>query len=168
MTSTPARAFAIVAHEACEQKRKYSGEPYWYHPERVAASVRQHGMNEKCISAAWLHDVVEDTPITLETIALVFGLEVAQLVQELTKISRSGDGNRETRKALDRAFLSKASAEAQTIKCFDIIDNMSDIWENDPGFAVKYSQEKIELLYVMTKADAEPRAAAYKICKREN
>lgn len=156
------RIFAIEAHG--NQKRKYSGEPYWYHPARVSFACERHGMDSTCIAAAWLHDVVEDTPIGLDVISAEFGLEVARLVQELTKVSRPEDGNRETRKALDRAFLSKASADAQTIKCFDIMDNMADIWENDPDFAQRYAREKVELLDVMTKADAEPRAAAYRVC----
>ena len=158
------RIFAIEAHG--DQKRKYSGEPYWHHPMRVAAAVEAHGMGFTCIAAAWLHDVVEDTPVGLDVISAEFGLEVARLVQELTKVSCHEDGNRETRKALDRAFLNKASADAQTIKCFDIMDNMADIWKNDPDFAVRYAREKIELLDVMTKADVEPRAAAYKVCKK--
>lgn len=162
-----ARAFAIAAHEACGQKRKYSGEPYWYHPNRVAAMVIIQGMSDECIAAAWLHDVVEDTQIELETISGMFGFHVARLVQELTKVSKPEDGNRATRKALDRAYLSKASAEAQTIKCFDIVDNMNDIWDNDPDFAERYSKEKIELLNVMTRADANAREAAYLVCRKE-
>jgi (p)ppGpp synthase/HD superfamily hydrolase len=161
-----ARAFAIAAHEACKQRRKYSGEPYWYHPRRVAFAVEDHGMSQECIDAAWLHDVVEDTPITLYTIALVFGPVVAQLVKELTKVSRPEDGNRATRKAIDRAYLAGVSAEAQTIKCFDIIDNMEDIWENDPDFAVQYAREKLEVLKVMNLADDAPRTVAFQVCLR--
>ena len=96
----------------------------------------------------------------------MFGFQIARLVQELTKVSKSDDGNRATRKALDRAYLAKASAEAQTIKCFDIVDNMNDIWDNDPDFAERYSREKIELLNVMTRADASAREAAYAMCRR--
>ena len=161
-----ARAFAIGTHEACGQRRKYSGEPYWYHPARVAAAVSIQGMSDECIAAAWLHDVVEDTQVELETISGMFGFQIARLVQELTKVSKSDDGNRATRKALDRAYLAKASAEAQTIKCFDIVDNMNDIWDNDPDFAERYSREKIELLNVMTRADASAREAAYAMCRR--
>jgi len=162
-----ARAFAIAAHEACGQKRKYSGEPYWFHPARVASAVSIHGMDDACIAAAWLHDVIEDTEVELDTISGMFGFDIARLVQELTKVSKPEDGNRATRKALDRAYLAKASAEAQTIKCFDILDNMTDIWENDPDFAERYSKEKIEMLNVMTRADVSAREAAYLECRKE-
>lgn len=161
-----AKAFAIAAHEACGQKRKYSGEPYWHHPNRVSSMVLVQGMRDECVAAAWLHDVVEDTEVGIDIIRGLFGGDVARLVSELTTVSRPADGNRATRKAIDRAFLSKASAEAQTIKCFDIMDNMADIWENDPDFAERYSKEKIALLDVMTRADPSARGAAYLECRR--
>ena len=54
-------------------------------------------------AAAWLHDVVEDTPATFEELEREFGPEVTRLVRELTEVSRSpSDGNRAARKAIDR------------------------------------------------------------------
>ena len=56
-----AARFAKAAHESIDQRRKYSGEPYIVHPKAVAAIVATVTRDEHMISAAWLHDVVEDT-----------------------------------------------------------------------------------------------------------
>src|SRR5436305_1148190 len=68
---------AASAHEG--QKRK-SGEPYMIHCVAVAQTLAELRMDAQTISAALLHDVVEDTPITLEDIEKEFGIEVARLV----------------------------------------------------------------------------------------
>ena len=71
--------------------------------------------------------MVEDTGVTIELVRAEFGEEVADLVGWLTDISRPTDGNRETRKAIDRAHSAKAPPEAQTVKLAGIIDNSSAI-----------------------------------------
>ncbi|MBR8462530.1 bifunctional (p)ppGpp synthetase/guanosine-3',5'-bis(diphosphate) 3'-pyrophosphohydrolase [Campylobacter sp. faydin G-105] len=68
-----------------DQYRK-SGEPYAIHPILVACIVAYMGGDESMIVAALLHDVVEDTAVTLEEIKLEFGDEIAKLVEGLTKI----------------------------------------------------------------------------------
>jgi len=76
---------AVDAHK--EQRRK-SGEPYIFHPIAVAKIVAQNiGLDATSIAAALLHDVVEDTPITIENIAEIFGDTIAKIVKGLTKIS---------------------------------------------------------------------------------
>ena len=77
---------AVDAHK--EQRRK-SGEPYILHPIAVAQIVAdQIGLGATSIAAALLHDVVEDTFLTLEDIELMFGKSVAKIVDGLTKISK--------------------------------------------------------------------------------
>ena len=77
---------AVDAHK--EQRRK-SGEPYILHPIAVAQIVAdQIGLGANSIAAALLHDVVEDTSLTLEDIELMFGKSVAKIVDGLTKISK--------------------------------------------------------------------------------
>ncbi len=78
-----ALAFAKKAHEG--QKRK-SGEPYVIHPILVATITAYVTADEVMVQAALLHDVVEDTPYSLEDIKSRFGEEVAHLVEGLTKI----------------------------------------------------------------------------------
>jgi (p)ppGpp synthase/HD superfamily hydrolase len=105
------------------------------------------------VAAAWMHDVVEDTGVTLEVIRAEFGDKVADLVGWLTDVSRPDHGNRASRKAVDRAHTAAAPAAAQSIKCCDLISNTRSIVEHDEKFAVTYLAEKRQLLEVMTKAD---------------
>ncbi|MEM1433642.1 MAG: HD domain-containing protein [Pseudomonadota bacterium] len=155
-----ARAFAHQAHGAIEQTRKYTGEPYTVHLAAVAALVESAGGTAEMVAAAWLHDVVEDTPTTLRTVAAEFGSAVGALVEQLTDVSKPEDGNRAVRKALDRDHLAEASPEAQTVKLADLIDNSDSITEHDPGFARVYMQEKRELLKVLTAGDRDLWARA--------
>ncbi|MEO0477662.1 MAG: HD domain-containing protein [Planctomycetota bacterium] len=137
-----AQHFAEEAHASIDQRRKYSGEPYIVHPRAVAKLVAEHTEDATTIAAAWLHDVVEDTPVTIEEIADRFGDDVAGLVRDLTNVSKLSDGNRKTRKALDRAHSAKADLRAKTVKLADIICNLSDLMEQDPAYAQVYVREK--------------------------
>jgi (p)ppGpp synthase/HD superfamily hydrolase len=157
-----ARVFATAAHAAVGQVRKYTFEPYIVHPAEVAKIVRDAGGSEAMVAAAWLHDTVEDTGVTIETIRAEFGTEVAELVGWLTDVSRPEHGNRAHRKALDRAHSAAAPAEAQTVKLADLIANTRSIMAHDEAFAKTYLEEKRLLLAVMTKGDATLMAEARK------
>ena len=98
--------FATAAHEG--QVRKYTGEPYIIHPVEVMEIVKTVSNDTAMHAAALLHDVVEDTDVTIEDIIREFGDDVAQLVDDLTDVSKPEDGNRKTRKALDRAHSAMA------------------------------------------------------------
>jgi (p)ppGpp synthase/HD superfamily hydrolase len=148
-----ARVFATAAHAAVGQVRKYTGEPYIVHPFEVAMTVKQIGGTPEMVAAAFLHDTVEDTGVTMETIEREFGPEVAEIVFFLTDVSRPEHGNRAARKAIDRAHIAKADARAQTIKLADLISNCSSIVKYDPEFAKVYLEEKRLLLEVLTKGD---------------
>ena len=155
-----ARTFATAAHAAVGQLRKYTHEPYWVHPAEVAATVKTVAHTEAMVAAAYLHDVVEDTGVTLELVRAEFGDEVATLVGWLTDVSRPDHGNRAARKAVDRAHTASAPAEAQTVKLADLMSNTRSIVEHDPEFAKVYLAEKRALLEVMTKGDPELLARA--------
>ena len=78
-----------VAVDAHKDQRRKSGEAYVFHPIGVAKIVASEiGLGPTAIAAALLHDVVEDTPITLEEIEKMFNPKIAQLVEGLTKISQ--------------------------------------------------------------------------------
>jgi len=143
--------FATMAHG--DQKRKYTGEPYIVHPIAVSEIVKTVPHTDEMIAAALLHDVVEDTPVTIQEIETKFGSKVAELVGWLTDTSRPEDGNRKTRKSIDRLHSADAPAEAQTIKLADLIHNTKSIEKHDPSFWKVYKQEKIALLDVLTKGD---------------
>jgi (p)ppGpp synthase/HD superfamily hydrolase len=148
-----AKVFATAAHAAVGQTRKYTGEPYVVHPMEVAGLVESVGGTEAMVAAALLHDVLEDTGVTVDVLEEQFGSEVADLVLWLTDISKPGDGNRSTRKALDRQHSAAAPAAAQTVKVADLISNTRSIVAHDPGFAKVYLEEKRLLLEVLTRAD---------------
>ena len=158
-----ARMFAHGAHFAVGQLRKYTNEPYIVHPFEVAQIVATvPDATEEMIAAAWLHDVVEDTGVTLDQVHLLFGAGVAELVFWLTDQSRPEDGNRAARKTIDRAHIAKAPAAAQTVKLADLISNTKSIMEHDPEFAKTYLEEKRLMLEVMTKGNAALMAEARK------
>lgn len=77
-----------VAVDAHKDQRRKSGEAYIFHPIAVAKIVASDiGLGATSIAAALMHDVVEDTPITVKDIDKMFGPKIAQLVEGLTKIS---------------------------------------------------------------------------------
>lgn len=158
-----AARFAAQAHGG--QKRKYTGEPYIRHPEAVATIVSTVTSDPEVLAAAWLHDVVEDTHVSLAEIHALFGDRIAQLVSDLTDVSVPSDGNRAIRKALDRDHLAQASPEAQTIKYADLIDNTRSIVTHDPAFARLYLREKAALLAVMDRGDPRLRKQAMRLCE---
>ena len=146
-----AKKFATERHTG--QVRKYTGEPYICHPAAVVEIVRGMTHTPEMIAAAWLHDTVEDTETTLGEIKEYFGDQVSVLVEMLTDVSEPGDGNRATRKALDREHTAKASPDAKTIKLADLIHNTKSIVEFDPDFAKIYLAEKELLLKVLKEGD---------------
>jgi (p)ppGpp synthase/HD superfamily hydrolase len=139
-----ARLWAIRWHG--DQVRKYTGEPYWRHPEAVAALVKTVPHTPEMIAAAYMHDVIEDTPCTEAQMREEFGDAVTELVMWLTDASKPTDGNREARKMIDRAHTAAAPREAKTVKLADLIDNSKSILARDPDFAVTYLREKRLLL----------------------
>ena len=145
-----ALTFATAAHAAVGQKRKYDGEDYIVHPIRVADIVRTYGGSDDQIAAAYLHDVVEDTQVDIDTIRNVFGNAIADLVSDLTDVSVSYDGNRATRKSIDMEHTLSGSVDAQFVKLADILDNSQDIRANDPSFWKVYQKEMLALLDGMT------------------
>ena len=144
-----AKNFATSAHQRIGHRRKYSDQPYQVHLESVARMVASVSDDAEMIAAAWLHDVVEDTPATLGDVEREFGPAVAALVQDLTDVSRPSDGNRAIRKETDRQHTAHASPRAKTIKLADLIDNCQDITSHDARFARVYLSEMNALLAVL-------------------
>jgi (p)ppGpp synthase/HD superfamily hydrolase len=142
------------------QVRKYTGEPYFVHLDEVAKLCRRFGCSKRAQAAAYLHDTIEDQPVTYEELTMEFGSEIADLVRDLTDAPKQA-GSRKQRKQIDLARLAAASAEAQTIKCADIIGNISSIIRHDVSFARTYLPENRAALTVMTRADAKLRALAW-------
>ena len=146
-----ALVFATAAHAAVGQMRKYTDDPYIVHPIRVATTVAKFGGTDEMIAAAYLHDVVEDTGVSIDDIQDMFGPAVARIVDGLTDVSVPEDGNPAVRKAMDRQHSADATYEAQFVKCADIIDNAHDIGDNDPSFNLVYRKEMLLLIQVLDK-----------------
>ncbi|MCC8952849.1 phosphohydrolase [Bradyrhizobium sp. Pear77] len=106
------------------------------------------------IAAAWLHDVVEDTDVTLPAVCAKFGSAVALMVFDLTDTPPAEGMNRERRKRADRLRLEMTGTETQGIKCADLISNTSTISKHNPGFAKTYLPEKRATLEILANAPA--------------
>lgn len=156
-----ARDFCIMAHG--DQKRKYTGLPYYDHCFEVACTVAQVTRDEQVIAAAILHDIIEDTPYGFNHLRKVFGDRVASLVFQVTDVSRPEDGNRRVRKLIDQAHLAESSPEGATIKLADIISNAQDIAQHDPDFAKVYIEEKRSLLPLLAHGNMKLMWEAVKV-----
>ncbi|MBQ6167095.1 MAG: bifunctional (p)ppGpp synthetase/guanosine-3',5'-bis(diphosphate) 3'-pyrophosphohydrolase [Muribaculaceae bacterium] len=116
------------AREAHKGIRRRSGEPYILHPIAVATIVIQEiGLGSTSISAALLHDVVEDTDYTVEDIEAQFGSKIARIVDGLTKISGGIFGDKASLQAENfRKLLLTMSEDVRVvlIKMADRLHNM--------------------------------------------
>ena len=122
-----------MANDAHKGVCRRSGEPYICHPLAVARLVLDLGMDTESIAAALLHDVVEDTPTTVEQIKAAFGEEVALLVDGVTKLTKIQFSNIEELQAENlRKMLLAMSRDVRVmiIKLCDRLHNMrtGDAW----------------------------------------
>jgi guanosine-3',5'-bis(diphosphate) 3'-pyrophosphohydrolase len=92
------RAYLFSAQQHRGQIRK-SGEPYLIHPLEVANIIAELKLDPICVVTGLLHDIVEDTNTPLSEIESMFGMEVAHLVNGLTKISKLKQASPEERQA---------------------------------------------------------------------
>ena len=122
-----------LANNAHNGVCRRSGEPYICHPLAVARLVLDLGMDSESIAAALLHDVVEDTPTTLDDLKAAFGEEVALLVDGVTKLTKIQFSNIEELQAENlRKMLLAMSRDVRVmiIKLCDRLHNMrtGDAW----------------------------------------
>lgn len=153
-------AFLVAQRAHGGQERKYTFEPYFEHPIRVALRLADLGEHPHAVAAALLHDVIEDTPITADELLRRFPDEVVELVLAVTNPECPGCKNRKARKAKCREHLAQAPAAAQTLKYADVLENIESIAHHDPKFAATYLIEKQQLLEVMPDGHPELRERA--------
>ena len=125
-------AYALAEAAHADQRRR-SGEPYICHPLSVAEILVEMGMDSESIAAALMHDVAEDTAVTIEEIRQKFGAEVALLVDGVTKLTQIKFSNVEDRQAENlRKMLLAMSQDVRVmiIKLCDRLHNMrtGDAW----------------------------------------
>ncbi len=156
--------FANNAHG--EQMRKYTPERYIVHPVRVMETCKKYTDDVCILSAALLHDVLEDTPVSenalREFLLTLMNTSMAErtlkLVIDLTDVYIKKDYpklNRRNRKHKEMERLEKTSPDSQTIKYADIIDNTVEIVRHDPDFARVYLYECRANLRKLNKGNKE-------------
>ena len=123
------RAYRIAAAAHGDQRRK-SGESYISHPLAVAKVVAEFGLDDVAISAALLHDAVEDTSVSLEQLTAEFGNSVAHVVDGVTKLDRVHFDSKEAQQAASvRKMMIAIAQDARVliIKLSDRLHNMETI-----------------------------------------
>ena len=135
------------AREAHKGIRRRSGEPYIMHPIAVATIVIQEiGLGSTSISAALLHDVVEDTDYTVEDIEALFGDKIARIVDGLTKISGGIFGAKASLQAENfRKLLLTMNEDIRVvlIKMADRLHNMRTLESMPPNKQYKIAGETL-------------------------
>ncbi|UWZ82249.1 HD domain-containing protein [Occallatibacter riparius] len=124
------------------------------HRKSVAQIVSSVTNDEETIAAAWLHDIVEDTAVTIGDLERRFGSEVARVVGELTVPTHAGFRNRVTRTGLAKQHFAGASPAAKTVKIADLIDSCSTLHKTDPIALIPYASETSELIEVLAGGDS--------------
>ncbi len=144
--------FARKAHEG--QKRQ-SGEPYLVHCVAVAQILGELHMDAQTICAGLLHDVVEDTPTTLDDIEAEFGIDVARLVDGVTKMTRlptdvdsmkKGKSDQRQSEYLRKTFLAMGTdIRVILIKLADRLHNMRTLGHLSVEKQRRVAQETMEI-----------------------
>ena len=137
--------FAEWAHR--EQLRK-SGDPYLIHPVSVAGIIADLRLDTASVCAGLLHDVLEDSAATRDTIASEFGNEIASIVDGVTKLGKFNFTSREDRQA--ESFRKMVVAMAQDlrvllVKLCDRLDNMRTLDHMKPEAQERIARETIEI-----------------------
>lgn len=120
--------FASVAHAG--QTRRGSDTPYVQHVVAVAWILDRSGFDEDVVIAGLLHDVVEDTPVTIDQVAARFGPIVAELVGHCSEVKHDANGAKRPwidRKRDHLAALADAPDEAVAVILADKLHNLSAI-----------------------------------------
>jgi len=137
--------FAEEAHR--EQKRR-SGEPYIMHPLAVANVLAMMHMDQECIMAGLLHDVIEDTEVSREELAAEFSEEVALLVDGVSKLAKATFETRQHAQAESlRKMLLAMSEDIRVIivKLADRLHNMRTLGHLGPEKRRRIAEETLEI-----------------------
>lgn len=141
------KAFAFAARLHAGQVRK-SGEPYLMHPLAVADLLVDQQMDMTCLETGLLHDVVEDTPTSIEDLRKKFGDEVARCVDGVTKLSKLDFYSREERQAESvRKMLLAMVTDIRVVivKLADRLHNMRTLGALSPERQQRIAQETMDI-----------------------
>lgn len=138
----------VYAMRAHGQQTRASGAPYFSHPLEVAAILTEHKLDDATIAAALLHDTIEDTVATRSEIDTMFGDEIGELVDGLTKIARLDLVSREAAQAENlRKLLLAVSNDIRVlmVKLADRLHNMRTLEHVTPAKARRIAQETMDI-----------------------
>jgi len=141
------RAYLFGA-EAHEGQRRKSGEPYIHHPIAVARLLAEMRMDHKCIMAALLHDVIEDTATARDQLAAAFDEEIADLVDGVSKLTQIDFRSREEAQAASfRKMMLAMTKDIRVIliKLTDRLHNMRTLGIMVPATCRRVSRETLEV-----------------------
>ncbi|MGL1956902.1 MAG: bifunctional GTP diphosphokinase/guanosine-3',5'-bis pyrophosphate 3'-pyrophosphohydrolase [Colwellia sp.] len=137
-----------VARDAHDGQMRSSGDPYITHPVAVALNLAQMHLDHETLMAALLHDVIEDTPITKDELAELFGHTVAELVEGVSKLDKLEFDNKEEMQAEN--FRKMVLAMVQDIrviliKLADRTHNMRTLGALRPSKRRRIARETLEI-----------------------
>jgi GTP diphosphokinase / guanosine-3',5'-bis(diphosphate) 3'-diphosphatase len=138
----------VYAMKAHGNQKRASGDPYFAHPLEVAAILTDLRLDDATIVAAVLHDTIEDTAATHEEIASLFGPEIGQLVDGLTKIKKLDLVSKKAAQAENlRKLLIAISSDVRVllVKLADRLHNMRTLHYVPPSKRQRIAQETLDI-----------------------
>jgi guanosine-3',5'-bis(diphosphate) 3'-pyrophosphohydrolase len=140
-----AYAYGLRVHDG---QMRHSGEPYFTHPVAVAAILTEQRLDDATIITALLHDTIEDTKATYSDVARLFGDEVAELVDGVTKLTNLQLSSTQSKQAENfRKLFMAMSKDLRVIlvKLADRLHNMRTIKSMRPEKQVQKARETMEI-----------------------